>query len=826
MKRSRRQDRTPKAPERDRPAAVREAPKAELPNREETLDRRDRAAVCLYSVLLFAAMTIQTGWASIVLAILALALSVGKGPVGRIRERLCLPVAGLLAYAVMNALAAIYSHFGDYAVGEFFKIMASFSVAVILLARFEKKHVRALLWGICAVCAAVALLCVDLSSWGGLFSVFQTVSDALGSRYASLLERAGGARINGIYNDGNLTGAILGMAMFAALYLVHTEETLRKRAAACLLLGISGVGFLTAMSRGAILSFALSALVYLAAERKDRTGLFFLMVSAAVSILAAGGLAMTEMELGSLLPDLLCFACGALIFALNEAAGRRLATRTRGHGAAVLGACLALALLAGGAAFIAVRTTQPFVFTEGSSLVRGASLRPGEHTLSGDWEGTGLGLTVYSQTRDESLLNKRTYLYSGALDGAAFTVPEDAVSVFFQFGGAQGDTLRSVEISDGTSIPMAYKWLPEGIVGRLQQNLFVDNSFLLRVQFMKDAWTLFTQSPLIGHGLGSTEGLYTSVQPFFYESLYVHDHILQVMDDMGLLGLLSFLTLLLGSAWLLLRRVLRERNPLAAALLGCWVMMNVHSLMEINFSIRAFQCVAFLFLLLPVLLYAEPLPIPQKTVKLAGRAAAAFIWAYLLIFGGLLTSHLVVVREAVQFATSDVDEFMEALRSYVRRDVFDHESYQLDFVGNAVLLGPSRYKKDMVRYAGELRASGTYYACSGLARYYYLPREEFEELFACSREGIAQEASTKEAWNLQIQFYRSEVLPAAGAEHIDVFVQGVLDLRDYLDEWSEGRLEEIELTEENRAFLDAVSSAVGSGMEGDALYAFLTAVSG
>lgn len=36
-------------------------------------------------------------------------------------------------------------------------------------------------------------------------------------------------------------------------------------------------------------------------------------------------------------------------------------------------------------------------------------------------------------------------------------------------------------------------------------------------------------------------------------------------------------------------------------------------------------------------------------------------------------------------------------------------------------------------------------ACAGLGVYYYLPRGEFEELFASSREAIAQEAANKDA---------------------------------------------------------------------------------
>ena len=120
----------------------------------------------------------------------------------------------------------------------------------------------------------------------------------------------------------------------------------------------------------------------------------------------------------------------------------------------------------------------------------------------------------------------------------------------------------------------------------------------------------------------------------------------------------------------------------------------------------------------------------------------------------------------------------------------------------------------MRRYAEELRASGTYTACSGLARYYYLPKGQFEELFACSREGIAQEASVADAWNLQLDFYRNQVLPTAGAENMTVVADGVLALRDWLETYSEGRLEEIWLTDENRAFLDAVTSAREAGFFG------------
>lgn len=790
--------------------------------------------VCLFSVLLFLSMTVQTGRMTIVLVVLALAASIGRTPLRNLRQYLSVPAVGLLAFALMQGLAAVYSHFGGYAVAEYQKFLAAFALAAVLLVRFGRRHVRGLLWGFAAVCAAIALICIDLGSWGKLFWSFNSMVEALGGTFADVVESSAGLRVNGIYNDANVTGAILGPAILAGLHLAHTEETLWKKALACLLTGVSAVSFLIAMSRGAILCFVLAALVYLAAERKDRLSLFFLMLSTAVALVPTGGLAMLHMAEGDILPDLMALFCGVLLLLLDWGVGSRLARRLQKRGFAVLAVCLAVVVLAGAGAFAALRMTEPYTFTgaEIGGLYRGLSLAPGEYTVSGDWDGgENTTVIIYSRTDAESLMAQRTSLYQGPLADAAFTVPEDAVRVFFQFRGEAGDTLRSVGLSNGTKIPLDYKFLPEMIVYRLQDGLLHGNSYLLRVQYLKDGWRLFTKSPLIGYGLGSTEGLLTSVQPFYYQSKYLHCHVLQVMQEMGLLGLTAFLAFMLGAAWLLLRRLWKHADPLAAALLGCWVMVNAHSLMEINFSIRAFQCAAYTLLTLPILLYAGPgeeeaAAAQKPPLKWGGLALAGCLWLYLAVFGGLYESHRMVVRETDDFSAASVQEFLDGIEGFVSRDVFDHEELQITYVANAMGMDSGRYSGTMQKYVKELRASGTYPACSGLARYYYLPRGEFEELFSCSREGIAQEASTKEAWNLQFDFYRNEVLPAAGEEEMERFLDGVGQTMEYLEAYSQGRLEEIELTEENQSFLAAVTSVREAGMSPADAYFYFTQVQG
>lgn len=785
----------------------------------------DYIAVAVYSLLLFLAMTVQTGRFSMILVVLALALSIGRTPLRNFRARFCIPVLGLLALALMNGLAAIYSDFGEYAVREFYKFIASVSLAVILLARFDKKHVRGLLWGFAAVCAAIAFLCIDCAYQRGIFDIFESLVGLLGADFSGIELNPWNSRVTGLYNDANVSGSICALGMLVCLYLMNTSKRWWKKLLASFCLGILSVSFFMALSRGAILCLALAMLVWLlAAGKGNRLLLFFRMFfTVLVMVLLAIPAASYTVTTQTWIPDIIALTAGFLIFALDWLLGERLTAILSAHIklAAVLIAGLLVVCVGYGVAALSV--TGPYTFDAGEMLFRKLPLSAGEYTLSGDWDGDPTAI-VYLVTEENEVMGGSEKLYSGPLSDAAFTVPVTDAELMIRVDSLEGTQIRSIVFSDGTELKLGYPLLPSNVTERLQSNLLSGKSFLLRVQYVRDALKLIAKSPLIGHGLGSTEGLYTSVQPYFYESLFVHNHILQVMCDMGLLGLAGFLALLLGVAWLLLKNLRSGAGGLAAMLLACWVMVNSHSLMEINFSIRAYQCVAWFVLLLPVLLYAKPLS--QKVAKWGGLVMACFIWIYLAVFGGLLESRRMVQREAAEFSTTDASEFMDTLRSYIQRDVFSREDNQLTYVANAVVLDDSRYNGYMRKYVEELRDSGTYPACSGLARYYYLPRGEFEELFECSREGIAQEASTKEAWNLQIEFYRNEVLPAAGAEHMDVFADGVLALRDYLEEYSQGRLEKIELTEENQAFLDAVFSAQEAEMPADGMYVYLTQMLG
>lgn len=797
---------------------------------EGVFSRKDTLMVVLYSVLLLLAMTVQTGTVSMLLCGLALLSLLGKKPLFRFEQRLSVPVLGLLVFAIVYGAAAIYSPFGVSAKSEFYKFIAAFSLAVILLARFERKHVPGLLWGAASVSTVIALVSLDMSCGRVLFGPFNALMNALGTDYTSALQESAAARVNGLYNDANVTAALFSLALFVALYLLQNSTCVWRCLAASLLAGVNAVSLLLTGGRGALLCFAAACIVWLIAERANRVGLFLLLLEAAVTMIVAGVPASSMASRGNETAVALCLFSGLILFALAALAGRRLTVVLSAHKKAALAAMGALCAVTAALCAAVFLHTGPYTFEEDDSYI--VYVLPdgitGDATITGDVDGDPQTV-VYSQTLLNTYFGGRTDLYSGPFSQCAFTVPEDSAGLYVIIVGQAGETLRSMAVNGEKKIALSYPWLPEAISSRLlRDSLLKSNSFTLRLEFDKDAWKIFSTAPLFGRGLGSTENVTRSVQTFQYESKYAHNHLLQTMADTGLMGTAFALAFVLGSAWLCLQAVRKEKDSLAAALLAVWVMMNLHSLMEINFSVRGFKCFAYVLLILPVLLYAKPLLAGEtakarKRAKTVGILVVVLYALYLAVFGGLLERTRMTDRKAENFQTSDVYEYLDFLRGCVRGDVFDHDSYQRNYVATAMQMDDWKYNSDLLKYVKELRASGTYENDSALARYYYLPRQEWSELFDCSLEGIRQVRSSPDGWNLQMDFYREEVLPAMGADNVSAFVDGVLSLGNALDAMNaEGRLETVELNETNQSFLTLCRSVKEQALSGQNAYTILT----
>ena len=796
---------------------------APVPEKDHPL--YDRLFVVGFAVLLFFAMTVQTVPMSLILAAVALALSFGRGGYARFRGRLGIPVLGFLAFLILCGAASLYTSFGAYAYGEYAKLLASGALGLLLLARGREQNAGGLLFSFSAVCGVIGLLCIDAGCRGPLFRGFASFMEGLGDAAYQSLDQATytGARFDGIYNDANLTGSLMALAVLVGLYLIRTGRKPWERFAACFLTGLSAVAFFTAMSRGAILCFGATLLAYLLiAGKEERLGLFFTMAAMGISMVVFGVVSASLLAGGSFWGTLAALPSGVLLWLLNEFPARKAASALAGHGkllAGVLGGGIAAGIAA---VVLALTLTEPFVFTESNFLYRGADVEGGEtYTFSGDWDKSSeITVLVYGSTREQELTSVTETYYNGPLEEASFTVPEDVGHVLMQFRGPAGLELRQVSLSDGTEIPMAYTLLPDNIANRLQKNIFEDSSFLLRLQYDIDGWTLFKESPLAGHGLGATEGLLTSVQPFFYESLYLHNHLLQVMDETGLLGLAAFLAFILGTAVLLIRQLRKARTPLAAMLLACLVMMNLHGLMEISFSVQMFQCAAFFLLLLPTVCYGTYTEGRKR--RAAGIVVLVVSDLWLVISVALLGGSLLAQKEyrELDAAGMTTGSFIETLERLDRMDAYNDQSYKVNLMGNALQAGGISNEGTAARCARELRETGEFDSCYYVAAYYYLPLGQLENFFDVLQEGLLQERSNSEAWNsamnLCIQAF-SQIDPAEA----DTFAEGVRGIGEAMDRANAYLLVPVALTEENAALLNCARTDL---LDGEGMYAAISQV--
>lgn len=796
---------------------------APVPEKDHPL--YDRLFVVGFAVLLFFAMTVQTVPMSLILAAVALVLSFGRGGYARFRGRLGIPVLGFLAFLILCGAASLYTSFGAYAYGEYAKLLASGALGLLLLARGREQNAGGLLFGFSAVCGVIGLLCIDAGCRGPLFRGFASFMEGLGDAAYQSLDQATytGARFDGIYNDANLTGSLMALAVLVGLYLIRTGRKPWERFAACFLTGLSAVAFFTAMSRGAILCFGATLLAYLLiAGKEERLGLFFTMAAMGISMVVFGVVSASLLAGGSFWGTLAALPSGVLLWLLNEFPARKAASALAGHGkllAGVLGGGIAAGIAA---VVLALTLTEPFVFTESNFLYRGADVEGGEtYTFSGDWDKSSeITVLVYGSTREQELTSVTETYYNGPLEEASFTVPEDVGHVLMQFRGPAGLELRQVSLSDGTEIPMAYTLLPDNIANRLQKNIFEDSSFLLRLQYDIDGWTLFKESPLAGHGLGATEGLLTSVQPFFYESLYLHNHLLQVMDETGLLGLAAFLAFILGTAVLLIRQLRKARTPLVAMLLACLVMMNLHGLMEISFSVQMFQCAAFFLLLLPTVCYGTYTEGRKR--RAAGIVVLVVSDLWLVISVALLGGSLLAQKEyrELDAAGMTTGSFIETLERLDRMDAYNDQSYKVNLMGNALQAGGISNEGTAARCARELRETGEFDSCYYVAAYYYLPLGQLENFFDVLQEGLLQERSNSEAWNsamnLCIQAF-SQIDPAEA----DTFAEGVRGIGEAMDRANAYLLVPVALTEENAALLNCARTDL---LDGEGMYAAISQV--
>lgn len=765
----------------------------------------------LLPLALFFAITGTSRLAAVVMAAVFLVFAVGKTPAANLGRRLSPLTVAVLLYALVCLLSGLWSHFGLYAARESAKILAALSIFGLVLLRVRQEHLRRLLLSLDGVLALIAWLCIDGSSLQVLTRGFSWVMALFNAGYPmATMGYEAGVRITGIFSNANVSAGLLAFGLVISLYLLRTAASRREEVLVSLGLGIQALAFFLSFSMGAMGAFALTCLVYVLCSAKgSRLSLFLLMLeSVAVTVVCAfaatpflgGGGA------GGLVPMALAPLCGLGIWALDHYAGRRLLSLLEGRDKAVAGAAAALVILLASYVLLAFNLTGGITLDAAEPLSRAVYPDAGTYTVS--YEGIDAQALIYSQNESELMMHTNTVLYEGPLSAAAFTVPEGSRVVWFQLGG-DGD-LQRVALSDGTEVPLGYRLLPDFAANRLQ-GLWANQNFIQRLVFFRDGLKLWQESPLIGWGVGGVEGQLTSVQSFYYESKYIHNQFIQIMDEAGVLGLAAFLGMLGSALWLLIRRRKMEADPLLAMLAACLTMMAAHSMTEVVWSTQIYQSAVFVLFAVLILRCWEPGETAPRSA-LRRRAAHGALLCTVAVFAGLLGGHLLAAQK-MRVLDTDHDitaaAFMSALETMDRLDVYDDSGYKVNLMANALQTNTATGRGTASRCARQLLATEEYDACYNVASYYYLPLRDMESFFSAIQTGLAQERSNPDAWNSAFHLFQS-VATQLEPEYLADFVAGVLATGEKLDAANAVLMAPAVLDEGNQTLLDTAKTLEGA----------------
>lgn len=728
-----------------------------------------------------------------------------------VRDRLSLPMAAVVLWVGMNGVSMFYAVSGRFALNAFMSMAVGFAVFLLVLAWSPKGADRGRVAAsvLSGGAALASLISIDMLSTQYLSGAWFALLDLLsgGNSGIGTVPVEAGVRMFSLYGNPNVFAGAAGLGVLLALELAVSAKGTGERRYHQVCLFLNALAFVLVFSMGASGMIALGFLVLLFSERQERRGsLFLLMVETlALTLVCVFPIYITAFDAwdGVQPVPLLCAVAGSAgLCLLDQFVGRKAAGFLEGKEKALFITIGAAAALLVGFAALALNLTGPADLGPGKGLSRAAYPEPGSYVLSVDAAGP-VKVTIESQNQQGAMMHTSDVLYQGDAQGAAFTVPEDSLVVYFHFSAGKELTLNSAAY-DGPAgsgkLKLDYKLLPGFIANRLQ-GLFANQNAIQRTVFFADGMKLFRRSPVFGLGIGAFENAILGVESFFYETKYAHNHYIETLVTTGVVGLVLFvgtLGLCALALWKNLRRK-EEADPLAPALLAALVFMAGHGAVEVVFSLCYYLPMALGVMGLICLCCGQELPLlPEK--KKARAIITAALAAPLVIFAVLLSLNIGMEK---MLSEGEYNDGMEALKQAATLDVFDHDSYKISYVLAAREVdagfrgGEIRAQAD--KYAQELAKVDSNSIPVYLASYYFVT-DRPELAMDMLRKHVDYSAADSQAW--QDAFTLIKVY----YDDTPVFREGVKDIYQRFQDWNENNIGTITLTEDDRQFIDLILS--------------------
>ena len=723
-----------------------------------------------------------------------------------------IPAMLLLLYVVFAGLTRFWAISGKFFLVEYSRIFvaAVFFVAVVTTKNFNHKSARKIMSVIAGVSAIYSLLSVEAASTGvskALLSVLIPGYDAINTGFEA------GTRLTGIIGNANILSTVVALGIFCSICLLCEAETRRDQQ---LWAGVSAVNaftFLLLFSMGGTACFILAILFYLIFAGEKRGSALVRMLECALPTLLWVFVAFPFFNREGavvIIPLLALVGDIITVILLEKTLAPKLILVLEQRAKLVWGMLAGVIALA--CVYVVLGMTLTGAHTFGTDALRRSSYPAvGAHTLTIQADGE-VNVTITSQNMSQVMMHTDTVLYSGNAAEAVFTVPEDSKVCYFTFSAQPGVVLEEAVLDSGESLKLKYTLFPGFIANRLQ-GLKANQNAIQRTVFFEDGMKMFRQSPVVGNGIGSFQSGIFSVQEFFYETKYIHNHYIQTLLEAGILGFVPFVGGLLGLGWLLLRRRKEENWEFRGVYPALWaslVMVMAHMIVEVSMSniiVLSFTFTVY-GLIVRCCTAAPEGEDEEKKHPLPIKLVCAALPAVFLLTLGLNIG----ASKVVNSYTTNYQSFLEKLSLAATIDPYENNDYKLSYVMVSLNNNLTEYIPQANEYAENLMSYQSNSIPLSLTQY-YLGTGQYAKAFEAVTASTIYSGSSHKVWNSTANLLQNALLDPmyspllfVDTDSVNEILDGLTAYSNALHERNAASMEPIQLDAQAYSFFDTVAA--------------------
>ena len=717
------------------------------------------------------------------------------------------------AYIIWGGISTLYAASGKFAIFEFSKLLFAFCIYLIVLffTGSEESGFKKIAYILASAGGFFGLISIDAASAGSLTKIFRSFIGLFTDIYANRGGFEEGIRITGIFGNPNIYAGFMALAVLFSLYLTISASNRKQAIFSTVLLAVNALSYLLAFSLGSLFMFLIACLIMIGiSDKGKRIRLFILMAETAFLGLLFAFISMAGLGKSgavAFIPLAGVILNAILLYFVDKTLRPRLLVKLEQNKKLPLRVVAVIVVIIAVYAVAAFNVSGTLTLAENESVMRAIYISGGDYELKVE-STSPIKLSIESQNENDLMRHTSSKLYTGtSQQEVTFTVPDDSKIVMINFTGGQGGTeLTSAKYSGASQgdIHMNYPLLPNIIANRLQ-NIFANENAVQRGIFFEDGLKLFSKSPVIGRGLGGYENGIYGVQDFYYETKYAHNHYIQALSDLGIVGLVLFLCILIASVVSVVGARRHKRSLFAIPVLAaCVFQIFGQAITDATWSTGVFLGFAAAILALITIYCSTPLTNNSEPL---GNWLPILEKSILLIFTSVFVVLLSGNLYAQAHAKAGVESF-DDIERLILFDRFEYNDYKISYIVNAPKSEDSEVLAQADRYAAQLINVPSNSIAPYIMAYDFETYKDVDA-FNAAMKGIEYAKSSPYMWSKIFSICEEYIDPVGpytdnAADRLKTpkyYIDNVLKLYDALIERNSNSLDKLTLNPYNNAFV-------------------------